>query len=324
MKNLICLSLVVFALLISCTKDLVVKDIKNKSIAINAPSDNFNTTGNSITFWWEPLEGAEKYNLQIVKPNFNSITQLVLDTEIVSNKFNKTLLPGVYQWRIKAINGGGSTAFQTFSFKIDTTSNLTNQIVSTIAPSTGFLTGNSKIAFSWNSLNSALQYQLVLLNASNGIIKDTTTSNTTYTYTFPAQGAFSWKLRALNNTSISQYNASQTFTIDLTPPAPSTPTAPTAFFPAHGFTSATPTTVLGWIRTGAPDARYDSIIVAVDSTFLNVISSTRTYQLNTTIGALNNSSAIISNSNYYFWRIISVDSVRNKSVPSPFRKFKML
>jgi hypothetical protein len=321
MKNLIYIVLAAFIVFTSCTKEIIVKDIKNKTIVINAPADNFSTTSNALTFWWEPLDGTEKYNLQIVKPNFTTVSQLVVDTEITVTKFKRTLEPGIYQWRLKAINAGGSSAYQTFSFKIDTTSNLTNQLVNTIAPSNGFSTRFTKVNFSWNSLNSALQYQILLLNATNGIVKDTTTSLTSYTYTFPAQGGYSWKVRALNNSSISQYNTPQTFTIDLQVTV-SSPSAPNPIPPAHGAV-VTASSVLSWIRNGTPDTKYDSVIVAVDSTFSNIISATRTYQLSSAISALNNSSAIAPSSNYYFWRVVSVDSVRNISSPSFYKKFKM-
>lgn len=323
-KFLVISSIAIIAIIYSCKKDFVVENIKDKTLTINAPADNLVTTTNQITFWWESLSGAEKYNLQIVKPTFSSITKIVLDTTIVATKFNFTLLPGSYQWRIRGVNNGGTTAYQTFNLKVDTTSNLTSLLVGNIAPINNSLTGNKTVAFSWNSLNAATDYEIVLLNSTNGVIKDTITTATSYTYTFPNTSTnYSWKVRAKNNFSISQYNTIQTFTIDVTAPAASTPTAPTAISPASG--AAVQNTVsLGWSRIGAPDAKYDSIVVAADSAFTNIIGGTKTYSLSIPINALTNSSAITVSSNYYFWRIYSKDSVRNVSAPSAFRKFKVI
>lgn len=307
--------LLALAMLNACKKDFIVEDIKDKTLTINAPANNLVTTSNKVTFWWEKLDGAEKYNIQIVKPDFAAITSIIADTNVTVNKVEFTLQPGLYQWRIKAINAGGSTAYQTFNLKVDTTSNLTNLTVSTINPVSNFLTGNSRIAFSWNAINSATKYQILLLNSVNGTVKDTTTANTTYTYSFASQGAYSWKVRALNDFSISQYNTALTFTIDLTAPS-----APILTSPIHN-SIVSPTVNLVWNRVGAPDARYDSVFVATDSAFTNVISKTKTYLQTIAINALNTSPP--ATGTIYWWKLRSVDSVGNRSVYSNQLKFKL-
>ncbi|MDO8999668.1 MAG: hypothetical protein Q7W45_07885 [Bacteroidota bacterium] len=318
MKKVIVVSIVLLTLIISnaCKKDFIVEDIKNKTLVILAPANNLVTTSNLVTFWWEVLDGAEKYNLQVVKPSFTSLISIVADTNITGTKFNLTLLPGNYQWRIKAINAGGSTAYQQFNLTVDTTSNLSTQLVSVISPQTNYLTAANKIVFNWNSLNTALTYEILLLNSTGGTIKDTVTASTSYTYTFPSSSAnYSWKVRAQNNSSISQYNSASTFTIDLTAPA-----APSLTTPVHG-AIVTPTNNLGWNRVGAPDAKSDSIFIATDSAFTNVISRTRTYQQSILISALNNTPP--ATSTVYWWKLRSIDSVGNRSVYSSQLKFKL-
>jgi hypothetical protein len=307
--------LVCIVVFLSCKKDFIVEDITDKSIVVLSPTNNLVTTTNKITFWWEELNGAEKYNLQVVKPTFSSIAQIISDTNITANKFTLTLQPGNYQWRIRAMNSGGNTSYQIFNLKVDTTSNLSSLTVSPIYPSIGFLTGNKRVVFSWNALNNASSYQIVLLNSSSGIIKDTTTSITTYTYTLASQGSYSWKIRALNDFSISQYNSPQTFTIDLT-----APTAPVLTSPNNG-SLVTPTNVLTWNRVGAPDARYDSVFIASDSIFSNIISQTKVYTQSITINSLNNQPPALGT--IYWWKLRSVDSVGNRSVYSNQLKFKL-
>jgi hypothetical protein len=299
----------------SCKKDFIVKDIKSETISINSPANNLVTTSNQVTFWWEPVDGAEKYTLQVVQPDFTSLTKILLDTSITGTKYILTLQPGTYQWRIKAVNNGGSTAYQTYTFKVDTTSNLSGQLVSNISPQNSLLTGSTSITFSWNPLNSATTYEILILNSSGGTVKDTVTANTFFSHTFPLLStAYSWKVRAQNNFSISQYNAPYTFTIDVTPPAASTPTAP-----SNG-AIITNTVSLGWIRTGVPDAIYDSIFVATDSAFTNVISRTSTHQLSIPVSSLNPQPAAGAT---YWWKLRSVDSVGNRSVFSNQLKFKL-
>lgn len=302
-------------LFLSCKKDFIVEDLTDKSVTVLAPANNLTTTSNNITFWWEELDGAEKYNLQIVKPSFANITQIVADTNLTTTKYTVSLQPGNYQWRIKATNAGGSTSYQTFNLKVDTTSNLSSLTVSTIDPIQNYLTGNKRVSFSWNVLNAATLYQIVLLNSTNGIIKDTTTSLTTYTYTFASQGTYSWKIRALNDYSISQYNSPLSFTIDLTSPA-----APILISPVNG-AIITSTNVLVWNRVGAPDAKYDSIYVATDSSFTNIISYTKAYTQSITVNMLNNQPP--ATSTVYWWKLRSIDSVGNRSVFSNQLKFKL-
>ena len=310
------LAIITVIVINACKKDFIVEDIKNKTVVVLAPANNLITTSNAVTFWWEALDGAEKYNLQIVKPNFASLTSIVADTNVVGTKFTVTLLPGTYQWRIRATNAGGNTAYQQYDLKVDTTSNLSGQLVSIISPQTNYLTGNKSVSFSWNILNAALTYQFLLLNSTGGTIKDTITSNTTYNYTFPnLSGNYSWKVRAQNNSSISQYNAASTFTIDLTAPA-----APSLTVPVNG-AIVTPTNNLGWNRVGAPDAKSDSVFIATDSAFTNIISRTRTYQQSILISALNNTPP--ATSTIYWWKLRSIDSVGNRSVYSSQLKFKL-
>lgn len=311
---------IVLLLIVACEKDFIVKDIKNKSITIISPVDNLKTTKNVVNFWWEELDGAEKYTIQVVSPSFTAVSSIAIDTNVTGTKANITLKPGTYQWRIRATNAGGSTAFQTFNLIVDTTSNLSGQLVSAIQPMAGFITRNRTINFKWNSLNAATQYQIQIFNNSNGLVKDTTTANTFFNYTFPnATTGYTWKTRALNNFSISQYNPASSFTIDVTPPS-----APTLSAPAMGAT-ATLTNELQWVRqtsTSILDARYDSVQIATDSLFTSIFSNTKVRAQKIAINSVN-SPPSVQNINYW-WRVYSVDSAGNVSGPStPQRKFKL-
>lgn len=315
MKSLNTLSLILITLLIACSKDFIVKDIKNETVSILAPANNLSTSTNAVTFWWEEIDGAEKYNIQIVKPNFSAIQQLILDTNVTGDKFNYTLNPGTYQWRIKAKNSAGSTGYTTYNLTIDTTSNLSNQLVQATNPINNFITGNSTITFNWNPLSSATLYQLQIINASSAIIKDTTTTNTSYYWSNVNGGSYTWKVRALNGFSISQYNSPQNFTIDITPPTVSVLTSP-----AHG-SFVKDTVDLKWTRSST-DTRYDSLYVSIDSAFTSVVSKARVYQTQIKINALSPNLPVVSN--YYWWRVKSIDTVGNKSGFSNQLKFKLV
>jgi len=299
----------------SCTKDFIVKDIKNELVTIIAPANNLTTSSNAITFWWEETDGAEKYTVQIVKPTFAAVQQLVVDTNIIGDKFNYSLTPGSYQWRIKATNAGGSTAWTTYNLTIDTTSNLSGQLVVPSTPVNNFLTGSKTIAFSWANIAAAENYQIQILNSSSVVVKDSTTANNTFTTTLSTGGVYTWKVRAMNGFSISQYNTALTFTIDITAPGVSVLSSP-----SHG-AFIKDTASLKWTRTST-DTRYDSLYVSADSSFSSIISTSKVYTTSIKINAL--SPTIPVSSTYYWWRLKSVDSVGNKSGYSTQLKFKLI
>lgn len=111
MKPNVCFYLLILCLSISCD-DIFVTDISNKEIIINCPKDQFTTKSTTpIVFWWETLDGAETYDLQVVSSDFDNIIKLYLDVSIDSTRFNITLPAGDYQWRIRANNSSFSTQY---------------------------------------------------------------------------------------------------------------------------------------------------------------------------------------------------------------------
>jgi hypothetical protein len=305
----------------ACTKDFIVKNIKNELVTIIAPADNTKTPSNSITFWWEELEGAEKYNLQIVKPSFSGIQSLLVDSNITGTKFKYSLQPGSYQWRIKAINNGGSTQYTIYNLVIDTTSNLSTQLVIPIAPATGSITNSKFISFSWNNLSSATNYEIMIekvTGTSTVVIKDTTTTNSFYNITLATEGNYQWKLKAFNSFSISQFNTLQTFTIDLTAPG-----NPTLLSPTNA-SMIKDTIYLKWTRASVTNTitgtRYDSVYVYNDSSLSSIASYSKVYDTKIKI---QNLAIPLSVSSNYWWRVKSVDSVENRSGFSNSLKFRL-
>lgn len=322
-------SLLVF--LYSCTKDFIVKDIKNALVSIIAPIDNLSSPNNTITFWWDELDGAEKYNLQIVKPNFNSVAQLILDTNITSTKFYKTLTPGTYQWRIKAINNGGSTAYVTRNLIIDTTSNLSLVSVNLITPLNYSVMANNSVIFYWNTLYAATSYELKLTNlATSSVTTISSIVGTSYTYSFSTingtEEKYSWQIKAFNSFSQTLSNTVRSFKIDH-----KSPLAPNLNIPLLNAT-VKDTSFFRWNHSMSltnNDIRFDSIFIGSypDSTFLSpisikaaTISTINSYPIKPTLTSPTNT---LMASPYYYWKVKSFDSVGNVSPASPTFKFKL-
>ncbi len=297
------LILITGVLLGSC-KDFITKKIGNDSVTILAPANNTVTTSNMITFWWEALDGADNYNIQVVKPNFASAQVLVADTNVSGTKLQLSLTPGKYQWRIQGVNGGGGSKYTLYNLTIDSTSNLSGQLVVPLGPATGYVMGGGPITFSWNPVFSADKYEIYI---STNPPTDVTLTQQAYTGTFTA-GYYTWKVKAINAFSISQYNVPRGFKIDLTKPAAPNTLSVTQTSSLTAVVKDIDT--LKWKRPSA-DVAWDSIYIYSDAG-LTAISGTSLLPIakmpiNTLLSAPGSSTVP------YWWRVKSIDSVGNTS-----------
>lgn len=323
MKKVIAILIVVATLVtLSCTKDFVVKDIKNQTLTINAPNDSLSTASNAVTFWWDELDGAEKYNIQIVKPSFSAVQQLLVDTNVITNKFNYTFSPGTYQWRIRATNAGGSTAYITRTLIVDSTSNLSSSSVILVSPLSLSVTASTNLTFSWNTLYSATSYELMITNTITGSVTTIPNiTNTNYTYSFSTltgtEENYRWQVKAFNSLTGTQTlnNTSRSFKIDK-----KSPSAPSILSPNTYSINLNDTTKLTWSRNiSSTDTKYDILYISSDSTFSSILGSTTIYTVTPTI--INSIYSYSGTPLPVWWRATSVDSVGNISTPSQSKRF---
>jgi hypothetical protein len=97
-------------LLYSCS-EIFEEDIEKEEIYVLSPFDGFISNSGEVLFWWDPLDGASAYELQIVSPNFDSIIGLIADTIIVENKISFDFDVGQYEWSLRALNYAYSSAY---------------------------------------------------------------------------------------------------------------------------------------------------------------------------------------------------------------------
>lgn len=126
--------------IISC-EDIFESDLDGMKVLINTPDDAASIYEGNVVFWWNYIDlnenFNEKYNLIVVSPSFDAISQVVLDTSIASNRFEHEMTKGEYEFMVFAFNGStfSDTTIQNFSV-IDTT---TSKI----------LTHNTSVNFFW-------------------------------------------------------------------------------------------------------------------------------------------------------------------------------
>lgn len=305
------LTLLLFILtgLLSCD-DFIEEDIEGEIIVLLAPANNLTTIQLTHTFWWDWLEDAEQYNMQVVEGSFTSVTQFLLDTTVTRNKFDFTLHPGTFQWRVKGINNGSETYFTTFTIVIDSSLDISSQQVILNSPTNNFITNNNNITFTWNNLLNADDYLIEIHEGNftgNIVFGPQITSTTSFTTTLP-EGILAWGVQARNATSnTSTAFAIRTLTIDTTSPNVVTLTAP-----PDNATLSNGIHTYSWtqgVNTGT--ALTDAIFFYSDVSATNLIKSAQA------IGTSHQDSLGVG---VFYWRVQSTDAAGNIGPMSNIRK----
>jgi hypothetical protein len=305
--------LLLFVLLSSCEHDFIEDDLSGITVSVIAPTDNDTVQSATPLFWWNEIDGARSYRVQIVYPDFYAPQQLLFDTAVEGDRFLPDLQPGLtYEWRIRPENGSSEGDWVIRTLTIDSTISLSNQSVVITTPATnGFSTAFSTVAFTWNQINSATYYRVEIINTStSAVVVSTTVTSTSYAYTL-AQGSYEFNVRAENSNSFSPWS-SRLFSVDQTAPVTPVLVAPTdnSFF-------TTPPTTLTFDWTSDSDALIDSLFVSTDSTFGNI--NVLQLALSASQGGYNWTGAL--SGTVYFWRVRSTDAAGNISNYSATYRF---
>ena len=110
-KPILYLILVFIAAVFTACQDIIEPSVSKQVVIPEAPANQYVSTSYTINFWWDGVDHALSYHLQVVTPDFNAPGSLVLDTVVKQNKFSYNLNPGTYQWRLTAENGSSQTAY---------------------------------------------------------------------------------------------------------------------------------------------------------------------------------------------------------------------
>jgi hypothetical protein len=295
-KYILLYSILVFTI-IGC-EDIIEPDLSDKTVVLLSPPDTGVLYLSTIAFWWEEVEDAINYNLQIVSPSFDYIERLYLDTIITTNKHTITLLPGNYQWRVRAGNNTTKTDFTTFSLTIDSTADISQEIIQLLFPVNYDTTNATLTIFSWNSIYNAEEYNFRLFQGGGNILSKTVTYDTIIASL--DEGSYRWEVRGQNSTSNTMYSSFYLF-IDTTQPA-----KPELILPLNDAVLIDSAVFFDWIRD---ESSASSI---KDSIFIYKIENQETLvqQLYLSI-----SNCIIDTlgPGEYSWRVISIDRAGNKS-----------
>ncbi len=213
----ICMTFIVF---ISSCDEIITTDISQDTLNILAPAPNKIINQNEVTLWWDEVTGATHYSVQIVKPNFNSITLLLLDSVVTNDKLIITLDSGTYAWRIRAENNGYVTEYTESTFSVLSSSSAATDIsedtIFLIAPGDDVTLQQSSVTFSWDAVEGAEEYQIQVAKPSFNQLEELMIDSimtTTQISTTLENGKYEWKVRGKNEAYETAYTQSQ-FTVD--------------------------------------------------------------------------------------------------------------
>lgn len=296
----------IFLLFYSCN-DLIVADISEEKVTICSPANDVAVVNSTVTFWWENLEDATSYNIQVVSPSFDAAQQLWYDSIVVDNKVTFSLNPGKFQWRVKAINDISETKYAVASFRIDSTMDLSNQIILLYSPKNGTVFNTESIDFQWNQLYNATDYKIRIIDAFNETVTDKVLQENKCNVQILKDGTYSWSVRGQNETSNTSYS-SGSFMIDKVQPDNSILLSPT-----NNEVIMTDSVAFLWnTKQDSGSEIFDSLFVYSDAELKDVVLSAR---------SVSNSYKDTLSTGTYYWNVRSTDKAGNKSESNETYKF---
>ncbi len=312
------LYLIAFIFLYSC-KDIIETDLSKKSLGSLAPADNIVSSSYHQTFRWDPIDGATSYKLQIAKPNFAAPTAYFLDSTIKTNQFTSTLTPGVYQWRVKAMNSSSYTPYITHNLTIDSSLDLHNQFVLLSTPANNMYSNNLTSTFSWQILANSNSY-LFQVFSNDTLIATQSSTTTSLSYSFSSQGTYTWKVSGQNTLSTSQPSSARTITVDTTKPL-----LPVAVFPVFDTIHANPIQ-LKWNTTASTGTFASSdfcrLQISRDSTFTAITTDGKDTVMRVGTNPMIYSFYGATVGQNYYWRVKAMDNADNSSAYFIRRRLK--
>lgn len=312
MKRTANLPKIIFLLLLLLTgcKEFFEPSIEKRNVVLLAPVNGTESVQYAQSFWWEQVEDALKYRLQVVSPTFAGTARLVLDTLITADKFNFTLDPGNYEWRVRAENGSSQTPYTTSAFVIYASS-IKQQQPQLQLPANNSVTNVSNATFKWLKLYGADKYHLEIdtnnFADEKVLFFDKTVTTLEYNVPFTRDKLYQWRVKALNDTAESKWSGVQNITFDSTPPA-----AVVLAAPAFGSAVSSPVAIR-W-NAVATAAKYQLYIYKSDqkTPYTTAFPMTLTGTSYTFTGVLGEK---------IYWEVRAIDAVGNTGDYSEFWNF---
>jgi len=315
MRNSTCkisISLISLILLLFSCDDITQENLEGVAVALISPGNNYVSPSGNIDFIWDDTEGAEQYRLQIAEPNFDSLLVLELDTIVLSNEFSFQLLPGNYQWRVRAENNFSIGEYSSRFISVDSALLLTGTNVILTSPSSNAFLSNEQVFFNWNELLNAEQYKFTISTLSGDLVNELILQESNHAEILD-EGEFEWSVQGINSNSVSN-NTTRTLTIDRTEPS-----SPMLSFPGNSAQLPADTTFqFTWISGSDLNPVFDSIFIFNENT--NPFSVIFSGQADSGLDWQSSNLGI----GQFSWEVVSYDAAGNRSDFSNLNFFEVL
>ncbi len=150
--------------------------IKQQSVQLASPVNNFITNQSAIIFQWGSLYGATQYRFEIDTNNFVNESTVISNQVIPGQQINFTFPKDqVYQWRIRAENDTAQAQWSTVS--VVTYDHTPPLPVNLISPTNGQTIG-LPVPLQWSASISAVKYKVYVFKSD---------STSLYNQSFPLQ-----------------------------------------------------------------------------------------------------------------------------------------
>ena len=282
------------------------KDIEDEAVLLLSPSNETISSISTQTFWWEQIEGATTYRLQIVMADFENADRLVVDTLLNNDKFKQTLLPGIYQWRVRAENSAYMSKWSYANLKLISTDDLTEQHILLKKPAPNNFTNQNVITFEWDTILNVNTYQFqvykdewnqMLIIDSTAIPHDKNKISIHLN-----QNELWYGVKAINDHSQSKYSV-QRLIIDRTKPE-----QPVLIKPENNLVTSDTTLTFEWNSSDSLwNFVHDSLYIYKK---INENESRLYYKGNHTEKYFTYK---LNRNNSYEWHVVSIDKANNKS-----------
>ncbi len=96
-------------------EDSIEPDISGSSVDVISPVSGITIPEGEIIFNWELLQGADRYRLIVVTPDFASasstVCDILIDSDATAHNATHTvrLYPGAYQWSVQGLNSNSKS-----------------------------------------------------------------------------------------------------------------------------------------------------------------------------------------------------------------------
>ncbi len=295
-------------------KDFIEKDISGETPVLVLPANNSTINANPVHIKWEEMEGATKYHIEIVSPEFGNIQSFPLDSIVSGTNFFFGLDSAQYEIRITAMNAGFSSKPSAIKqFSVGTSSGGSNGSVTLALPAGGaYFNESFQGNFSWNTQAltnvSSCTFELHGTELFSGPLLDIADQLNSVAIqsldgTQLAEGSYCWGVKAYLVGNGETNYSKRVFYIDKTAPGSGTPT-----LPANNATVFSGSITFGWDLPADVGTVQSPVGGKVElSTFANFATIYKT-------GTSTSNSVTIDNvaAGTYYWRVTLKDEAGNE------------